>query len=151
MKVIRESIFETNSSSTHSISIQGGNYIANTIPVDPTDNVCWIYSGEFGWGEDKFTSAAVKASYCLTYIKNCVPQELVSKLSRMLKKVIKQQTNHKVEFCPINWDKYKGGPDWGYIDHQSEEVCLKAFESEESLRDFIFNPESILVIDNDNH
>jgi len=37
-----------------------------------------------------------------------------------------------------------------YIDHQSHDVVGKAFESKETLKEFIFNPKSVLRTGNDN-
>ena len=39
----------------------------------------------------------------------------------------------------------------GYIDHQSSDVADDAFETEDQLKHFIFNQDSCLTIDNDNH
>lgn len=150
MKVVRKGIFETNSSSSHSISIVGGIYTPDTFPIE--NGVCKVYPGEFGWEEYRSYSAAVKASYCLTYIKigkdDAVDDDDTQ--SHMLRNVLKKVTGCEVEFMPdpvVNtWDQK-----WGFIDHQSYDICSKAFESEDSLRNFIFNRKSYLETDNDNH
>jgi hypothetical protein len=68
----------------------------------------------------------------------------------MLIDVLKQATGCEVEFVPDpkteSWDY-----EWGYIDHQSSDVCNEAFESDTTLRDFIFNPASYVRTDNGNH
>lgn len=153
MRVIRRGIFETNSSSSHSITIRGGTYSPDRIPID--FGVCRIFGGEFGWGYEIRHDAATKASYCATYaqgparwdggamrIAECrSPEQL-----EMLRSVVAETVGAPVEFV--------FSPD-DYIDHQSDfmegKVCEEAFGSPSRLKDFIFNRASSLVIDNDNH
>lgn len=59
--VRRRFVFETNSSSSHSISIVSGDYIPDKIYVDET-GTCNIFPGEFGWEIEDFYDAASKAS-----------------------------------------------------------------------------------------
>jgi hypothetical protein len=156
-KVIRTSMFETNSSSTHSISIQRLPVNSKQSKLVVKDGVCNIYGGEFGWGLHRYTSAEAKASYLMTHImgglgEKSSPLEIrkaenTSK-AKMLKEVIMTETGAtQVNFCK----EENGFWDYGYIDHQSDGVAEEAFTSEKTMRDFIFNPKSILVIDNDNH
>jgi hypothetical protein len=147
MQKIRKGVFETNSSSTHSICIESGSYVADKIPLK--DGVCKIYPGEFGWEVEDYSDAATKASYCLVYAigSEYDKDEPVNQNLDMLKSVLKEVTGAKdVEFV-LNVNGYNK---WGYIDHQSSDVCSEAFTSREKLKDFIFNPESILHTDNDN-
>lgn len=152
MKVTRTAVFETNSSSTHSISIEGGDYEPDVFPIH--DGVCEVHPGEFGWERHTFHTPEMKASYCLTYVKASVrlypgTDEGDAAKAQMLKDVLKAETGREVEFIPIpKTDSHSY--EWGYIDHQSSDVCGRAFESKESLRDFIFNPKSALVTANDN-
>lgn len=143
MKNVREGFFETNSSSTHSISISNGgkDKLSDSLTVE--DGVCKIYPGEFGWGVEVYKDAAMKASYCLTYVK-----QDHDGCEEMLKDVIREFTGAKqVKFIGSSSEYYE----WGYIDHQSYDVGDEIFLSKDNLRNFIFNPKSILVIDNDNH
>lgn len=144
---IRVGVFETNSSSTHSICINepcGMDYVS--LPVDE-DGCCEVFPGEFGWEERTYRDATTKASYCLTHAKAIRRDET---LVELLRGVIQEQTGAKeVRFTPIDPDdEYYA---WGYIDHQSNDVCDEAFYSTDNLRNFIFNPLSVLVTDNDNH
>jgi len=141
------------------------------MPVEK-DGTIIIYMGEFGWETEDFSDAETKASYCWTWANG----EEKTKYKKMLSKVIKEQTGAtKVKFVEgcsstsrynedLNFwedvDKSLGLPDSdeddmeplkGYIDHQSYDVCRKAFRNENSLRRFIFSTKSILRIDNDNH
>jgi hypothetical protein len=176
-KVIRRGVFETNSSSSHSISIAPGDFRPEHLPVD-LDGVCRIHPGEFGWGVETFRDAASKASYCLVYCKDVARNvgEHVThtpsdspRLQAMLRDVIARETGATVAFVPRGNTEHEEmldqdlelaavvdglagvEHDWGYIDHQSDDICSEAFESQDTLRAFIFNPQSILRIDNDNH
>jgi len=156
-QVKRTGIFETNSSSTHSITIEGGEYIPDMLDITSWGTVV-IYPGEFGWDECTYRDAITKASYALTWIKcmessyDATPKQ-VQTWSDMLKKVILDTDDQAKEVAfEKSTSKYH---EWGYIDHQSIEgdggVGAEAFESEKNLRDFIFNRKSVLITDNDNH
>jgi hypothetical protein len=137
-------MFETNSSGSHAICIKGGDY-EPYYWLKEKDGFVEIKAGEFGWEEEKSHGWDKKASYCLTYAKSIEREDLVE----MLRGVISKTTGvSDVRFAPYT----PGGEydEWGYIDHQSSDVCAEAFESEEILRAFIFNPKSFLVIDHDN-
>ncbi len=123
MKVTRNKVFETNSSSTHSLSIAGGEYKAEAFPID--NGICRVHPGEFGW------------DVC----------------TQMLINVLKAETGCEVEFVPIprtEWSFYEWGYIDHQSHFGGSDACGCAFESEGKLRDFIFNHESILMTDNDN-
>ena len=143
--VTRKSMWETNSSSTHSIVITPQKEGKTLDDLCVENGVCSIFPGEFGWGIEEYDDAQTKASYCFTWAKEYGNNTHLE----MLCSVIKKQTGaDKVEFIPMSTDKYYK---WGYIDHQSNHVCGDVFESDDKLRDFIFSHFSILRIDNDNH
>lgn len=77
----RHSIFETNSSSTHSVSFNSGLFdsIVDTSQldsyVDPADNCIHIKFGEFGWGYDEYTDAYTKLQYLLNMIMETHKEE----------------------------------------------------------------------------
>lgn len=136
-------MFETNSSSTHSITVacdcKSANFKASKLRVGE-GGVCTIYPGQFGWEEERFTDCATKASYCLTWANQQDQKEL---FLDMLRSVIKREMGDvKIEFFE---DKE------AYIDHQSNDEAADVFESEELLHRFIFDPASVLITDNDNH
>lgn len=150
MKVMREGVFETNSSSTHSICISDKQAVLDTLPIDE-NGVLNVYPDEFGWGVEDYNNAPMKAAYCLTWLKadgyeNVCPRKNDEEL---FVKVLKDVTGAKtVRFIPASdGDFYP----YGYIDHQSDGVCAEAFKDYDTLKNFIFNPESVLYIDNDNH
>ena len=145
MKKIRRSVFETNSSSSHSITIaKEKHFIPEQLYIEE-DGTCKIFTGEFGWEEAYYHDAATKASYCATYVKNYHLE-----LEEMLLDVIQKETKASAGVIIVGEGESDCYP-WGYIDHQSDDVCDKAFESEDNLRQFIFNKKSVLITDNDNH
>lgn len=164
MEVIRVGVFETNSSSTHSICVRPQDSRGqDTLPVDSL-GTCRVYPGEFGWEEEEFDDAPTKASYCLTHLKNVrnyrdgdtrYTGDLLRYRERMLKEVIAEKTGAKLVVFVPEHESEDDGYVWGYIDHQSIEdnggACEPAWESKETLSDFIFNRSSILRTDNDNH
>jgi hypothetical protein len=151
-KQIRQAVFETNSSSTHSISVASGpteGILLDTIGVIDVDGVPTVVvpPGEFGWEVEDYNDAPTKASYAAIYARDWSGGRS-EEFFDILTKVIEDQTgcDHVV---------YNLGDDcWGsYIDHQSVE-CGELdylFDDPEALRQFIFNRNSTLHTDNDNY
>ena len=149
---IRIGVWETNSSSVHSLVIARSDRMSSTA-IDKVDG------GEYGWGYDRLIYPIEKLSYALTAIQY-VDQENEDDISKskwfaQLQDVVKTQTGSNFELVPLN-DYYK----YGYIDHQSapgNDFPLEDFWSEDELEfkekmtDFIFNSKWELIIDNDNH
>jgi len=157
----RRGVFETNSSSSHSISIDTSDYFTSMLQVRNGKVVS--FGGEFGWEEMRYTDAKTKLDYCVTFLfgnvavrdKNWdIDKEATaaafeeiknSKKYNMLKSVI-------FEYCnAVLAVRDNGEYDFGYIDHQSDYVCEEVFTDENTLANFIFNPKSVLITDNDNH
>src|ERR1041384_1998628 len=90
MKQIRHSVFETNSSSTHSISISSDVRTLDTLYVDE-NGVVTIEGEQFGWDEETFRNAESKASYAMIYAHEWVGEDK-DRYIQMLTDVIKQQT-----------------------------------------------------------
>jgi hypothetical protein len=165
MQTIRKNIFETNSSSSHSISIDFDSPEADlltSLEVNSKGEVI-IYTRTFGWEVEDYYDAETKASYCWTWANSYTDNK---KYLTMLEKVIKEQTGaESITFSPkdasyMDYDEEDSDLDYedgaldiesGSIDHQSQDVCRKAFRSERSLRRFIFSSKSLLHTDNDNH
>lgn len=149
MQQIRHAVFETNSSSTHSISISRNMKTLDFLPVE--DGVVTIYGMEFGWDEDEFWDAPTKASYAMLYAHEWSTGDAHI---HILTDVIKAQTGcTEVIYAYDDGTPEKDEYPWGYIDHQSAEDGRLdyLFADTETLRLFIFNPDSMLRTDNDNH
>jgi len=142
MKVIREGVFETNSSSMHSIHIARAAKTYDTIVPNDQGEII-LTGGEFGWEQETYRGSTTKANYC------AVDTEGNPELRATLEKVIKDHTGAKSVVFDITTDY--SGDYHSYIDHESVGTSHEAFESEETLKEFIFNPESCLITDNDNH
>lgn len=164
---IRRGIFETNSSSTHSISIalglpptdieltpdeqrlleklEGSSALLDRLTPDEDGVLRLEYCNrEFGWERETYTDAGTKAVYCF------IDQRGNEDRLKMLKEVLMEQTKAvAVDFGYDPEADYRSG-EWGYIDHQSAGTSDPAFADKETLRNFIFNRHSRLETDNDN-
>lgn len=146
MRTIRENVFETNSSSSHSISLSDSSIISDemmdTIPLNEDGDIV-LSGGEFGWQWEKFNDAFTKANYCAVYVVLYSPH-----LTDRLVKVIKDQTGANNVIFNISDDV--NSSTYSYIDHDSYDVAEAAFGSDDVLRRFIFDKKSILYLGNDN-
>lgn len=134
MKTTRHSTFETNSSSTHSIVISNDTEVYLGIAPDYDGNI-ELTGGEFGWEWRRYTDPLTKANYCAVA---CGENE---EMQQMLISVIMEHTGAKQVIMKLNGSG---------IDHQSAGTANPAFQSPENLKDFIFNPKSVLFTGNDN-
>lgn len=168
MKQIRNGVFETNSSSTHSLSVVGEFKYDNTLKafID-YDNYLHISFGQFGWEQEEYHDAYEKLKYLVTFIAEKFPYEEINiwccphpmDMDRIydlfktrddfneLNYLIKEELN-----CSGIWlDEGEG-----YIDHQSHE-CYATIDDLlhdwgfSSMYDFIFDESAVLRTDNDNH
>jgi hypothetical protein len=152
-KQIRKNVFETNSSSSHSLTLSASDIVAQPFEAHVLRaGVLTLEKGEFGWTWERFYQAERKAAYLFTQIfHDDIPEgeaESVTKALReqsrqfdMLCRVIEEHTGVKVLATP--------GSE-GYVDHDSDHVGMDLFHSEEKLRQFLFSPESFLETGNDN-
>lgn len=130
---IRGKVFETNSSSTHSITITtNSSGIYDTII--PDNGVITLVGGQFGWEWEKYNDPLTKANYAAVYAQNNS-----NKLNTLIN-VIKDHTGAKEVVLDVS----------GYIDHDSINKADPAFVSAAQLKDWLFNSESWLFTGNDN-
>lgn len=166
MKQIRRGVFETNSSSMHSLSIKKSNTYGN-LPVDEYENKVITHFGEFGWGYDIYTDPENKLSYLVTMLVethgDCYSMEELYDTEdfRKINDVVAEYCNcdgilidEKLEQA-TSWDgkeKYEWNEHGGYIDHQSVESIDGLLDFYGcTIEEFIFNEGVTLIIDNDNH
>lgn len=130
MELIRLNCFETNSSSSHSISItKGSSPVYTTMEHNGTIE---IKGGEFGWEYEKTNNALTKATYaCIQFMHS---QE---GLQQVLD-IIKEQTM-------ANEVIFLGNDNNSYIDHDSMGILPL-----DEVREFIFNKNYWLFLGNDN-
>ena len=143
MKVIRKGVFETNSSSSHSISISGEDdyYFA-----EEEINELVITYGEYGWGYEVLSTINDKLSYIVTMIKEKYDEKYLDWLKDLVKEYLGAE---------LKIEKLNGFYEKGYIDHQSHNILDEYFlnnkeEFKEKMKDLIFNNKYSIIIDNDN-
>jgi hypothetical protein len=127
---IRLGVFETNSSSAHTITIaESVSGIYESLPVSD-QGVIILEGGDFCDEWEKFNDAITKANYAAQFTENY--EEYVP----MLIDVIKEHTGADIVIVAPT----------GYLDHDSTEVGLDAFKSKETLKEFLFSPNSWLFL-----
>lgn len=153
MKTIRNSVFETNSSSSHSLTINSG-VLDQTYPLDNNGNVV-INNGsgetEFGWQQEEYRDVGSKLIYAYIQADDVKRNNWL----QMLDKVVLEYTGGGRIFWNLQeYNKYSGKLErCGYIDHQSsscEGSNTQMFDSEENLKNFLFSSKSYITTDNDN-
>lgn len=136
---IRRSVFETNSSSTHSICIT-----KNNNAVSLPDKV--VFAGrDFGWEQDIHYDTESKAAYLYTAICQLGRYGALDK-SKLIQFIADTLANNGIdyEFMPLD--------DECCIDHVSEldEFVASVCHSARRLLRFLFSAESFIVTGNDN-
>lgn len=156
-KNIRHGVFETNSSSTHSISIGNSGQLLDTLPINDEGNVI-IQPGEFGWEQETYNDAYTKAQYLAVYCRDWSGDKKDEFFTNLKDVILKQTKANDVIFDLFKDEKeeryfYPGCYDTGYIDHQSVESqdYHHVLEDKNNIRNFIFDKSSWLETDNDNH
>lgn len=151
---IRQQVFETNSSSTHSIVIQ-----KKRRPVKPNDlphhsdyascdqnGLVTIHEDNyFGCGWEVLDCWIDRLAYAIADLDDVKREELVSDLSE-------QYNIHvKIGYKDAYWIEEGKYPDYGDVDHQSQGT-LQEMLSDIGIKaiDFVFDDRFIVVLDNDN-
>ena len=166
MKVIRNNIWETNSSSSHTVSINGKENITKYAFVGDSKSLA-VYLDEYGWNGDPCDDFMSKLEYAMCMVLMTeypdfkywdedfdVNQTVLESLDgyQLLLNAVRTQFPGCKE---IAIKKNRGFYPYGYIDHQS---C----ENYSSLRDFLedwnltaerylFDYGVVVHIGNDNH
>ncbi len=142
-KTIRQSCFETNSSSMHSISIGEGK-LNDTIGLD-SDGKITLVGGEFGWGREEYNDAYTKANYLAVDAFN--NEELMERLKRIIMEYT-GATEVIIDFTTEDWS----AKNHSYIDHQSNGTGNDVLRgTDDQIKQFLFCTNSELIIDNDNY
>lgn len=149
MKTIRHNVFETNSSSTHSIAISK-NTVSNLSGMS-----VYFGSGEYGWGFDVVTDTA---SYLHTALVDiCTPSDYDFYIGEI--KTILDKYNIQYAFAPVEYIKTINGYEyvrfvgdyWAGIDHAGEcKEFIDAILSDEDLFLRYLFGDSCIYTGNDN-
>jgi len=138
---IRNNVFETNSSSVHTITI------SNTSPQG-IDNYIFFDRGQYGWEWEIYNSCQDKANYLyecmidLFYHNN----SLKEKCNRIREELALY--NVGCDFVEVNGDNIFDG----YVDHggQNKELVNYLLDNPDKLIDYLFNDTSYIATGNDN-
>ena len=171
MKTIRNSVFETNSSSMHAISF------ANDEPNVTLDKIYVSASGEYGWDIHDYEAPDEKLDYAtvafMLTARNAVKSELEADVNDYIEEKLQNvaacfakhgvivefaEDMYKVDIKRYGTNVYVDVDISGYIDHQSApyedgdsaQVARWFAEDPEELFKFVFNS-SYIHTDNDNH
>ena len=161
-EVIRRGVFETNSSSAHTISLLSGD-------TNKTDISGEIYCSEYSWEQETYITPDEKLSYIYTLVaswygadcsdlkENETKEDYHDRFLESRFMILLQEEYPNAEFCDDG-----GCYGYGYIDHQSIDVfnyeffngkyCNEITDSEfrDAVSKFINEP-YMLTTDNDNH
>ena len=169
MKLIRNGVFETNSSSAHSLAYKNevvlrgvyesngitdfkdGRYRLTEIPEKYKNYVLQPSFDEYGWGYDELDTPDEKLSYILTneYEGGTSLQKVYN--GKFFVTIVKwlQEFGINVSIKDLQLDEW-GYVD-GYIDHESKFVVTKdIFHDKEDLITYLFNDDIVVYIENDN-
>jgi len=163
-RVMRDNVWETNSSSMHTVTVRGKRNINNHYRIN---DIIEVYLDEYGWDGDPCDDFMSKLAYAMSMVLHTeypsfnhydedfiVDQEILEELPgyQLLINAIREHG-----YCERIVIKRRDGAyyPYGYIDHQS-------FEDYSSLQDFLddwhvdaetllFDDNVTIWIDNDNH
>lgn len=150
---VRHGVYETNSSSTHSICIPT-EYEELSIP----DRVEFEFD-EFGWEVDKLTSRSEKIKYlytCLSYVKEDKLKEYIQFIVNTLREYgIEDVYFDAFEYSIYCYNgkvkTYLKAKD-GYVDHGDEarEFVDAVCTNEQRLLNYLFSDKTFILTGNDN-
>ena len=146
---------QTNSSSDHSIIICSDNTESNVFSFQPSDDGCYHVTGgrDFGWEWEKFNDVETKLTYTCAIIYGEPGKDDYDQEIQRVKDVFKKFTGYPLvvdwdeEYDPEDEDSCYHKPS---VDHQSSDIVYEIMETNETIKDFIFNPNSWLFLGNDN-
>ena len=163
MLLVRNNVFETNSSSAHSLAFGTSKIIRGAgwgIPEDETDFSNPLYHlyeipscyqgytlhewlGEYGWGYDVLSTPQEKFSYLITGIYQRNNNDLSTSL-------FYTEIKHWLSELGIPVIELSADEE-GYIDHESTHLVNPSlFKTKEDLITYLFNDNIVIYIENDN-
>ena len=132
---IRLNIFETNSSSTHSVSFNRWIPGRSGQLVPGADGKIHVTGGEFGWEWGAYNDPETKINYYFVFYNNN------DEMTKLGVEIIKNWTGRDVVLKLSRSS---------YIDHQSTDTLDFDVNNPGRIRDFFFNPDTWLYTGNDN-
>ena len=168
MRLVRNGVFETNSSSAHSLAYK--NTVLRDYDYKPSEDLCLsikelrltekpkeyemysympLYFDEYGWGYDVLRSPAEKLSYLMSSVYQYKTWGVI-KEDPFFKQVI--QWLSELDIVVELPEEYGESSEVdAYVDHQSWNVVTKdMFQTKEDLLTYLFNNDIVIYIENDN-
>lgn len=150
---IRKGVFETNSSSTHSICVTKESEIKLDIPNEIEID---LSEYEFGWEHRIVSSTEEKLAYLL--LGMCGYQEMTKAMNNLhilldlLKDKIEIIEIKGIEFHNYKKEELYCSIDGGYVDHGDElqDFVNDLISNKELLYNFLFSSNSFIITGNDN-
>lgn len=142
MRQIRNGVFETNSSSVHSICIQKDKNI--TLP-----NSIYFHTGEYGWEFDCVDTA----SYLYTAILSTYDKDEAEEKIKQIKTVLdKHSISYDFEESAYHNSEYGSWLNNGYVDHgyEAADFVNAVLNDEDLLLRCLFGTDSCVYTGNDN-
>ena len=149
---IRRGVFETNSSSTHSICITKNDKYTKPKSI-------WFDFGEFGQERDIHCSTFIKADYLYTGLYESCSEQEINEYKENIKNFLESEGidcvfkgEGKTESYTVGGKVYTYPYIDGYVDHGCElkdfidDVCT----NKDKLFRFLFSSESFIITGNDN-
>ena len=145
---VRRGLFETNSSSTHSIVIgNNGEDIYANLPEE-----VYFGGGEFGWEHEEYRDTQSKADYLYTVIVKLHLLEAIPYITETLKKWgINAKFQELVEKTSWGGNTYKDFSNFCYVDHayNAEGLVKEILKDEALLMNYLFSYGSFIETGND--
>lgn len=151
---IRKGVFETNSSSMHSLVIMKNDKylpkedLLKSVYVN-RDGELTIFDGEMDYGRSPFSILSTpidKFLYLIASYEN--NEEKRKEITEILKEIIPEIKSIKYPTSSWNDDKEY----LGYVDHQSQGLVTEYIKDNNiSIRDFLLNGKYIVIIDGDEY
>ena len=151
---IRQNVFETNSSSSHSLTLGQGNLVVPPLSREVArEGVLEVSLGEYGWGYEHFYDFASKVSYLITQVATIlgVNYSLDEADARAKLEADSRMKRLRAVVLDFTGVELRVSEERGYIDHQSVGICNDVFDDVEALRRLLFDETSCITTDNDNH
>lgn len=138
----RSNVFETNSSSTHSITVSHTNNWDYELPITVTPD--WY--GEFGWQWETWNTIEEKLAYM---IRCLIAYDYTEEtLQDKIKPIQQRLHNVGIDFELPTYEEWQDG----YVDHEDwyQEEMQNIYNDDDLLLNFLLNKNSYIEGGNDN-
>lgn len=150
MKSTRQSVFETNSSATHALTISNRWSTESYAKLKLNRKKQLVLKGgSFDREFADYNDALTKANYCAIYAKLQEDSGNPKPLDMLTAVLLKQTGASEVIYDFAVNEEDDRAKYYGSINHQAQDACEDAFAGDLVLTRFIFDPKSWLHTDSD--